>query len=91
MFKMGGNVPKSHGVGITSGLKMKKGGRVEPQATFGVGNNALKKVGPEGKEREAHVAFLPALGSVLAPGLQSLIRLAPRLFSGSGRGSSPRG
>ena len=84
---MGGNVPKSHGVGITSGLKMKKGGRVEPQATFGVGNNALKKVGPEGKEREAHVAFLPALGSVLAPGLQSLIRLAPRLFSGSGRGS----
>ncbi len=55
MFKMGGNVPKAHGVGITSGLKMKKGGRVEPQATFGVGNNALKKVGPDGKEREAHL------------------------------------
>ena len=59
---MGGNVPKSHGVGITSGLKMKKGGKVEPQATFGVGNNALKKVGPEGKQREAHYAFIPALG-----------------------------
>ena len=42
MFKMGGNVPKAHGVGITSNLKMKKGGRVEPQATFGVGNNAVK-------------------------------------------------
>jgi hypothetical protein len=86
MFKLGGRA-NTHGVGITSGLKMKKGGRVEPQATFGVGNNALKKVGPEGKEREAHVAFLPTLGSILAPGLQSLIRLAPRLFSGSGRGS----
>ena len=84
---MGGNVPKTHGVGITSGLKMKKGGRVEPQATFGVGNNALKKIGPEGKEREAHAAFLPTLGSILAPGLQSLIRLAPRLFSPRGRGS----
>ena len=60
MFKMGGNVPKAHGVGITSGLKMKRGGKVEPQATFGVGNNALKKVGPDGKEREAHFAFIPA-------------------------------
>jgi len=60
MFKMGGDVPKAHGVGITSNLKMKKGGRVEPQATFGVGNNALKKVGPEGKQREAHFAFIPA-------------------------------
>ena len=57
---MGGDVPKAHGVGITSNLKMKKGGRVEPQATFGVGNNALKKVGPEGKQREAHFAFIPA-------------------------------
>ena len=84
---MGGNVPKSHGVGITSGLKMKKGGKVEPQATFGVGNNALRKIGPDGKEREAHVGFLPTLGSILAPGLQSLIRLAPRLFSPKGRGS----
>ena len=84
---MGGNVPKSHGVGITSGLKMKKGGSVEQQATFGVGNNANKSIGPDGKVREAHGFFLPSLGSVLAPGLQSLIRLAPRLFSASGRGS----
>jgi hypothetical protein len=61
MFKLGG-VANTHGVGITSGLKFKKGGRVEPQATFGVGNNALRKIGPDGKEREAHVAFLPLLG-----------------------------
>ena len=41
MFKLGGSA-NTHGVGITSNLKMKKGGRVEPQATFGVGNNANK-------------------------------------------------
>ena len=28
MFKMGGKVPKSHGVGITSGMSYNKGGRV---------------------------------------------------------------
>jgi hypothetical protein len=83
MFKLGGSA-NTHGVGITSGLKMKKGGKVEPQATFGVGNNALRKIGPDGKEREAHVAFLP----FLAPGLSTLLRLSPRLLSGvrSGKG-----
>jgi hypothetical protein len=80
MFKMGGNVPKAHGVGITSNLKMKKGGRVEPQATFGVGNNALRKTGPDGKEREAHFAFLP----FLVPGATTALRLAPRLLSRRG-------
>ena len=73
MFKLGGSA-NTHGVGITSGLKMKKGGKVEPQATFGVGNNALRKIGPDGKEREAHVAFLPFLGSAAALGL-SLIHI----------------
>ena len=63
MFKLGGSA-NTHGVGITSGLKMKKGGKVEPQATFGVGNNALRKIGPDGKEREAHFAFLPFLGTI---------------------------
>ena len=67
MFKLGGSA-NTHGVGITSGLKMKKGGKVEPQATFGVGNNALRKIGPDGKEREAHVAFLPSLGSLAFAG-----------------------
>jgi hypothetical protein len=91
MFKMGGNVPKTHGVGITSGLKMKKGGRVEPQATFGVGNNALKKVGPDGKQREAHVAFIPAvlggggagaaiLGTLGRLGLGGLGRFVPQFI-----------
>ena len=75
MFKLGGSA-NTHGVGITSGLKMKKGGKVEPQATFGVGNNALRKIGPDGKEREAHVAFLPFLGSgALALGRAGLAAL----------------
>ena len=49
-----------------------QGGRVEPQATFGVGNNANKMVGPDGKVREANVSFIPqglaAIGSALARG-----------------------
>ena len=60
MFKLGG-VANTHGVGITSGLKFKKGGRVEPQATFGVGNNALRKIGPDGKERKHTLHFYPFL------------------------------
>ena len=60
---MGGNVPKTHGVGITSGLKMKKGGSV---ASLGLaGNNPSKKIGPDNKQREAHspfAAILPFLG-----------------------------
>ena len=75
MFKMGG---VAHGGGVTSGLKLNKGGNVQPQATFGVGNNALRKTGPDGKEREAHFAFLP----LLAPGAATALRLAPRLISG---------
>ena len=64
MFKLGGSV--AHGGGITANLKdpnrvkMKKGGSVEQQATFGVGNNANKSIGPDGKVREAHGLFLPA-------------------------------
>ena len=83
MFKLGGRA-NTHGMGLTSGLKMKKGGSVEPQATFGVGNNMLKKVGPDGKVRDAHFAFLaPAAltagrigASLLAPGLRSLVGAA---------------
>ena len=70
----------AHGGGVTSGLKLKKGGSAQPQATFGVGNNALRKTGPDGKEREAHVAFLP----LLAPGAMTALRLAPRLLSRRG-------
>ena len=84
MFKLGGRA-NTHGVGITSGLKMKKGGKVEPQATFGVGNNALRKTGPDGKEREAHVAFLPAVGGFLgrAIGLPALRALAAAARQGT--------
>ena len=46
MFKMGGNVPKAHGVGITSGLKMKKGGLIPGK----VGEPILKKMGPDGND-----------------------------------------
>ena len=73
MFKMGG---VAHGGGVTSGLKLKKGGSAQPQATFGVGNNALRKTGPDGKEREAHVAFLPLLaGPTMALGRAGLMAL----------------
>ena len=61
MFKLGGEVNKSHGVGITSNLKMNKhhGGKVAP-----VGSDVYPKVmGPDGKMREGHF-----YGMLLAPG-----------------------
>lgn len=83
MFKLGGSA-NTHGVGITSGLKMKKGGSV---ASLGLaGNNPSKKMGPDNKEREAHSPF--AVLPFLAPGLSTLLKLSPRLLSGvrSGKG-----
>ncbi len=53
MFKLGGEVNKSHGVGITSNLKMNKhhGGKV----VAGVGSGMNPKVkGPDGQMREGH-------------------------------------
>ena len=78
----------AHGGGVTSGLKLKKGGSAQPQATFGVGNNALRKTGPDGKEREAHVAFLPLLaGPTMALGRAGLMALrSPGLRTGVSRG-----
>jgi hypothetical protein len=73
MFKLGGEVSKSHGVGLTHGLKFNKGGNV--QASYGVGNNANKKVGPDGQVREAHNLFLQAGKGILgmvAPGARQL-------------------
>lgn len=74
MFSMGGSVPGHHGVGITSGMKYNKGGSV--QATYGVGNNAIKKTGPDGRQREAHYAgivpFLKGLGNLAAFGVPKL-------------------
>ena len=54
MFR-GGRVD-SRGTGITSGLGYEKGGSVEPQATFGVGNNANR----DASGREKHAFFIPA-------------------------------
>ena len=72
MFKLGGRA-NTHGVGITSGLKMKKGGMIPGK----VGEPIFTKQGPDGKEREmqnplALLALLGAGGS----------RVAPFLFAG---------
>ena len=93
MFKLGGDVSKSHGVGLTSRLKYNKGGNV--QASYGVGNNANKKVGPDGQVREAHNLFLQAgkglygLGKNLNPfkggkegAMGTTYKAAKNLFSG---------
>jgi len=64
MFKLGGEVSKSHGVGLTHGLKFNKGGSVTPQATYGVGNNANKMIGPDNKVREAHSIMKPIFSGI---------------------------
>ena len=84
MFKLGGRA-NTHGVGITSGLKMKKGGTVP----VGVGSgNQPKKMGPDGKMRDAHAfQFLPFLGSAAALGSRSALGLGKLLArSGFGKG-----
>jgi hypothetical protein len=53
MFR-GGRVD-SRGTGITSGLSYAKGGSVEPQAMYGVGNNANR----DAMGREKHAQFKP--------------------------------
>ena len=69
MFKLGGRA-NTHGVGITSGLKMKKGGMIPGK----VGEPIFTKQGPDGKEREMQnpLALLALLGG----------RAAPFLFTG---------
>jgi len=83
MFKLGGRA-NTHGVGLTSGLKMKKGGSVQASIGAGSGNQPMK-MGPDGQMREGHVIpILPFLGAglatagrlglrALAPGARSLI------------------
>ena len=71
MFKLGGSA-NTHGVGITSGLKMKKGGMIPGK----VGEPIFTKQGPDGKEREMQnpLALLGLLGGS---------RIAPFLFTGA--------
>ena len=82
MFKLGGRA-NTHGVGITSGLKMKKGGTVH----VGVGSgNQPKKMGPDGQMRDAHAfQFLP----LLFAGGRSALGLG-RLLARSGIGKGVR-
>ena len=63
MFKLGGDVSKSHGVGLTSGLKFNKGGSVAP-----VGSNVYPKVmGPDGQMREGHnLGMIKSIGGGIA-------------------------
>jgi len=88
MFKLGGET-NTHGIGITSGLEYRRpgynaGGQV--QATFGVGNNANKMIGPDGKVREANAAFIPAIGrgllSLGTPVIRPFLRSALKRLGG---------
>ena len=75
MFKLGGEVSKTHGVGITSNLNYNKGGKVAP-----IGSDVYPKVkGPDGKMREAHFG-----GMFLGPGMAILRSGAGLLSKGLG-------
>ena len=71
MFR-GGKVD-SRGTGITSGLGYKKGGSVEPQAYYGVGNNMNR----DASGREKHALFVPPM---LLSGLATLGRFGRPLY-----------
>ena len=71
MFR-GGKVD-SRGTGITSGLGYKKGGSVEPQAYYGVGNNMNR----DASGREKHAFFVPPM---LLSGLATLGRFGRPLY-----------
>ena len=71
MFR-GGPVD-SRGTGITSGLGYKKGGSVEPQAYYGVGNNMNR----DASGREKHAFFVPPM---LMSGLATLGRFGRPLY-----------
>ena len=75
MFKLGGEVSKSHGVGLTSGLKFNKGGKVAP-----VGSDVNPKVmGPDGQMREGHnLGMTIAKGKLLS---KSILKLKTLLWS----------
>lgn len=58
MFKMGG---VAHGGGVTSGLKLNKGGSVTTPIGVGSGKQPMK-MGPDGKMREGH--FVPVAAAL---------------------------
>jgi len=76
MFSMGGDVPGHHGVGITSGMRYNKGGKVAP-----IGSDAYAKVmGPDGKMRESHNIGMTLLNVGLA-GIPRAARYVKGLFT----------
>ena len=64
MFKLGGRA-NTHGMGLTSGLKMKKGGSVQASIGAGSGNQPMRMC-PDGQMREGHV--VPLLGAASLAG-----------------------
>jgi hypothetical protein len=85
MFKLGGST-NTHGMGLTSGLKMKKGGSVQASIGAGSGNQPMK-MGPDGQMREGHFAPFGALGALFGSGvgMSALRGLAGLGASGLGR------
>tara|TARA_R100000329_G_scaffold151108_1_gene145961 strand:- start:6916 stop:9066 length:2151 start_codon:yes stop_codon:yes gene_type:complete len=89
MFSMGGDVDKSHGVGLTSGLTKKQGyksgGHVLPKGfvpqRVGYQPSAFHQNG-----REGHSGFiinaLKGLGSFVAPGVRTFLRGSKALTKG---------
>jgi hypothetical protein len=74
MFKLGGEVSKTHGVGITSNLNYNKGGKVDPRPP-----GVMR--GPDGQMREAHN---PLLSGLVGPGMAILRSGAGLLSKGLG-------
>jgi hypothetical protein len=68
MFKMGG---VAHGGGVTSGLKLNKGGSVTTPIGVGSGKQPMK-MGPDGKMREGHFVPVAALPYLFAGGRTAL-------------------
>ena len=91
MFSMGGDVDKSHGVGLTSGLTKKQGyksgGHVLPKGfvpqRVGYQPSAFHQNG-----REGHSGFiinaLKGLGQFIAPGVRTFLRGSKGLTKGGG-------
>ena len=84
MFKLGGEVSKSHGVGLTHGLNYNKGGQVKMPTPPVV-------MGPDGKPRESHfygglgglgLSLLKGVGRQATSTLSPVYRSFMRRFAG---------
>ena len=83
MFKMGG---VAHGGGVTSGLKLNKGGSVTTPIGVGSGKQPMK-MGPDGKMREGHFVPVAAALPYLFTGGRTAFGLGRALLGrGAGKG-----